>query len=70
MCIRDRSETGSGSGPTVSASALPSLDTREVRPGLVLRSKGTQNNPILELSGPALDATFRTRLEAWLATAT
>ena len=68
--VSTRSETVSGSKSAVSASALPSPDTREIRPGLVLRSKGTQNNPILELSGPALDATFCTRLEAWLATAT
>jgi ParB family chromosome partitioning protein len=43
-----------------------SLDTRELRPGLFLRIKGNPGNPTLELTGPALDATLRDRLEAWL----
>ena len=57
------------SEPTVSASLVPPPpDTREIRPGIFLRTTGDQSNPTLELSGPSLDATLCARLEAWLAT--
>jgi ParB family chromosome partitioning protein len=67
-------EGDSGSSDTVPAPeavrAQPpaplSLDTRELRPGLFLRTKGDLANPTLELTGPALDPTLRDRLEAWL----
>lgn len=39
---------------------------REMRPGVFLAMSGTSAEPALTLSGPAVDAGFRARLEAWL----
>lgn len=48
-----RAETGSGAG-------------RELRPGLFLATRGSGAGRVLQLSGPAVDAGFRARLERWL----
>ncbi len=51
--------------------AVPSPEPphrQELRPGLFLEVSGGFTQPVLTLSGPALDAVFRDRLETWLKT--
>jgi hypothetical protein len=47
--------------------ATPETATSEPRPGVTMQVTGGFSRPVITLSGPAVDPTFRERLEAWLA---
>lgn len=52
-------------GSAIAGTAPPDPGT-EIRPGVFLRVEGGWTKPVLTLSGPAVDPTFRERLEQWL----
>jgi hypothetical protein len=60
-------EKGSDTAKKVSVAAETPAPT-ELRPGVFLAVGGGFLHPVLTLSGPGVDPTFRERLEAWIAT--
>jgi hypothetical protein len=59
--------SGPAEGPADGRAGNPAASRSEPRPGVILTVTGFIS-PTLTLSGPAVDQSFRERLEAWLAT--